>query len=70
MARFLAHLLPLLVLGSAYAMDVKDAPPPESVNWIGIVVFLGLFLGMCVGFIWLVWRNDKKTKQGEKKLEA
>ncbi len=70
MTRFLAHLLPLLVLSSAYAADVQDAPPPESINWIGITIFLVIFVGGCVAFIWMVWRNDKKTKQGGKKLEA
>ena len=64
MARFLAHLLPLLVLSSAYAAD--DAPPPESINWIGIIIFLVIFIGGSVTFIWMVYRNDKKTKQDEK----
>ena len=70
MARFLAHLLPLLVLSSAYAMDVKDAPIPESINWVGITIFLVLFFGGSIVFIWMVYRHDKKTKQDEKKLEA
>ncbi len=70
MARFLAPLLPLLMLTSAYAMDVKDAPPPESINWIGIIIFLVLFIGGSVVFIWMVYRHDKKTKQDEKKLKA
>ncbi|MEK7874619.1 MAG: hypothetical protein AAB325_00275 [Pseudomonadota bacterium] len=65
MARFLAHLLPLLVLSTAYAMDVKDAPIPESINWVGIIIFLVLFVGGSVGFIWMIYRHDKKTKQGE-----
>ena len=70
MARFLAPLLPLLMLTSAYAMDVQDPPIPESINWVGIIIFLVLFIGGSVGFIWMVYRNDKKTKQDEKKLEA
>ncbi len=70
MARFLAPLLPLLMLTSAYAIDVQDPPIPESINWVGIIIFLVLFIGGSVGFIWMVYRNDKKTKQDEKKLEA
>lgn len=70
MARFLAHLLPLLVLSSAYAMDVKDAPIPESINWVGITIFLVLFFGGSIVFIWMVYRHDKKTKQDQKKLKA
>jgi len=70
MARFLAYLLPLLVLSSVCAADVQDAPIPESVNWIGIVVFLVIFVGGCVGFLWMVFRHDKKTKEVQNKLKA
>ncbi len=62
MARFLAHLLPMLMLTSAYAADIQDAPMPESINWVGIIVFLVIFVGGSVGFIWMIYRNDKKTK--------
>lgn len=68
MARFLAFIFPLLALNFAYAAD--DAPLPESINWIGITIFLVIFLGGCVGFFWLLWRNEKKAKQGEKNLKA
>ncbi len=70
MARFLAYLLPLLVLSSVCAADVQDAPVPESVNWIGIIIFLVIFVGGSVGFIWMVFRNDKKTKELQNKLKA
>ncbi len=70
MARFLAYLLPLLVLSSVCAADVQDAPVPESVNWIGIIIFLVIFVGGSVGFIWMVFRNDKKTKELQSKLKA
>ena len=70
MARFLAHLLPLLMLSSAYAVDVKDAPIPESINWVGIIIFLVLFVGGSVAFIWMIYRHDKKTKQDENKPQA
>ncbi len=70
MARFLAHFLPLLMLSSAYAMDVTDAPIPEAINWVGIIIFLVLFVGGSVGFIWMIYRHDKKTKQGENKPQV
>jgi protein-S-isoprenylcysteine O-methyltransferase Ste14 len=70
MARFLAHLLPLLMLSSAYAVDVKDAPIPEAINWVGIIIFLVLFVGGSVGFIWMIYRHDKKTKQDEKQNQT
>ena len=69
MARILSYLLPLLMLSSAYA-DVQDAPIPETINWVGIIVFLVLFVGGSVGFIWMVYRHDKKTKQSENNPQA
>ena len=66
MARIFAYFLPLLMLSSAYA-DVQDAPIPDSINWFGIIIFLVLFFGGSIGFIWMVYRHDKKTKQGENK---
>lgn len=60
MARFLAHILPLLMLSSAYAADIKDAPIPESVNWIGIIIFLAIMVGGSGWFFWRIMRNDKK----------
>ena len=69
MARFFAHLLPLLVLSTAYA-DVQDAPIPDTINWVGIIVFLVLFFGGSIAFIWMVYRHDKKTKQGENKPQS
>ncbi len=43
---------------------------PESVNWIGIIAFLVIMVGMCVSFFWMIMRNDKKTKQQEKNSQA
>ena len=70
MARFLAHILPLLVLNSAYATDIQDAPIPESVNWIGIIIFLVLMVGGSVWFFWRIMQKDKKAKPDEPKLKA
>lgn len=60
MARLLAHILPLLMLSSAYAADIQDAPIPESVNWIGIIIFLAIMVGGSGWFFWRIMRNDKK----------
>ena len=70
MSRFLAHILPLLVLNSAYAADIQDAPIPESVNWIGIIIFLVIMVGGSGWFFWRIMQNDKKAKQPEQKLKA
>jgi hypothetical protein len=56
--------LPLLAVSlAAYAVDAAE-PPTES-NVIGTVVFILLFVGGIAAFGWMVWRNEKKSKQGK-----
>ena len=65
MTRYLSAIFLFLMPFLAYA-DVHDAPPPTEMNVVGIIVFLVLFVGGCVGFFAMVWWNDKKKpKQGE-----
>jgi hypothetical protein len=46
----------------ANAQDVAaDAPVAEG-DVLGTVIFGIVFIAMCVGFVWLVWRNDKRQK--------
>lgn len=60
MSRVLAAL-PLLVISlAAYAVDAE--PPAES-SMIGTIVFILLFVGGCAAFGWMVWKNEKKSKQ-------
>ena len=61
MSRILAALPLVLVSLAAYA-DVAPEPPVES-NLLGTLVFLALFVGACVAVGWLIWRNEKKSKQ-------
>ena len=63
MARILLAAYTLIAIGSAYAVDVKDAPPSVGIG--GIILFLLLFVGMCVAFVWMVMRADKKRKAEE-----
>ena len=63
MTRILAALPLLVVSLVAYAVDVPE-PPVES-NVIGTVVFILLFVGGIAAFGWMVWRNEKKSKQGK-----
>ena len=63
------HPLPyLLALPlSAFAQDQAPEPPLES-HPIGMIVFVVLFVGFCVVFAWMVWRNkDKEKKEGKKR---
>ncbi len=60
MSRVLAAL-PLLVISlAAYAVDAE--PPAES-SMIGTIVFVLLFVGGCAAFAWMIWKNEKKSKQ-------
>ena len=70
MARFLAQIFSLLVVSSVCAADVHDAPMPESINWVGIIVFLVILVGGTVGFFWRLWHNDRKSKQDHDQLNA
>jgi hypothetical protein len=60
MSRILAAL-PLLVISlAAYAVDAE--PPAES-SMVGTIVFILLFVGGCAAFAWMIWKNEKKSKQ-------
>ncbi len=60
---FLVSLWMLGVTAVAGAAEIPDAPIPEP-NYVGIMVFLGLFFGIGVWFMWRVMSNkgddDKK----------
>jgi fluoride ion exporter CrcB/FEX len=63
MTRFLAGLCSFLVFFSAFAEDVKDVPPPETTNVLGIAIFFILFIGMCAGFFGYMWWRHKHGKE-------
>lgn len=62
MTRLITFLAPLLMLSAAHAMEVQDAPIPEP-NYFGIFIFLLLFIGGSVWFMWKIMRTDNKNKQ-------
>lgn len=64
MARALSGFFLLLLLCSAHAEDAAV----EGSGAVGTIIFLVLFVGSCVGFFWLVWRNEKKAKQKREQL--
>jgi len=65
MTRFLSGLSLFLLYCSAYAeiaaTNVPEDPPPSVV---GMIIFGIVFVGSCVGFMWMVYKSDKKAKQG------
>lgn len=60
MKRFLSGCIPALVCLSAHA-EIPPEPPIES-NPVGLIIFGVLFVGFCVGFMWMVWRKAKGSK--------
>ena len=61
MKRFLAGLLALPL--SAIAQNQAPPEPPVEAHPIGTLVFIGLFVGFCVVFAWMVWRKKEDKKE-------
>ena len=62
MKRFLAGSIAFFLFASAHAQAPEPAIEP---NTLGTAIFLALFVGFCVVFVWMVWRkkDDKGTKE-------
>jgi hypothetical protein len=60
MKRFLAGLLALPLCALAQSQTAPE-PPLES-NPLGTLIFVVLFVGFCVVFGWMVWRNRGKKE--------
>jgi hypothetical protein len=68
MATFLARLVPLfMLLGSAYASEPQDLPPQAGM--VSVIIFLVLFVGLCVGFVAYFFWKERKPKQGDQELK-
>lgn len=52
----------LAVTGVAHAAEIPDAPLPEP-NYVGIVLFLALFFGLGIWFMWKIMRNKGDEKK-------
>lgn len=63
MNRLMTALYALLLALPALAEEVKDAPPPAQTDVVGIVVFFGLFILLCVGFFGYMWWRHKNGKE-------
>ena len=60
MKRFLAGSIASFPFASALAQAPEPAVEP---NTLATAIFLVLFVGFCVGFAWMVWRNRDKKKE-------
>jgi heme/copper-type cytochrome/quinol oxidase subunit 2 len=66
MKRFLPGLVACFLLASAHAQTPAAsaaAEPPVDSNPVGTIIFAVLFVGFCVVFAWMVWRNKDKDKK-------
>ena len=64
MTKLIAFCVSMFMLGAAHALEVHDAPIPEP-NYLGIVIFLVLFVGGSVWYIWHIMSKDKRDKQNK-----
>ena len=62
MAKLIARILPFLWCCLAFATDLKDAPIPTEMNWVGIAVFAFIFFGGTAGFIFALWWKARGKK--------
>ena len=67
MARLPSALCMLLACSSAFAQTAPAAEPAEEGNMLGFIIFAVLFVGICVGFVLLMTRNERKNKAKEVK---
>ncbi len=61
----LLYLLYFLPLGLAYAQEKAEPPPTpytEPAGMTSVIVFLVLFFGSIILFIFWVWYRNKKEK--------
>jgi hypothetical protein len=64
MKRLFAGLTAASLLASAQAQAPE---PPLEPHPIGTILFVALFIGFCVVFGWMVWKNQHKDKKESKK---
>jgi hypothetical protein len=69
MNKLLVTVLPLLWSCLAIADEVKDAPIPTEMNWVGIVGFAVVFFGLTIGFIVAVYLKSR-GKNSDKAPDA
>ncbi len=62
MLRLLASISMLFTTFAVTAQSQSTDAPIEAVGMIWVWAFVLLFFGCCVGFGWMVWRNEKKAK--------
>ena len=62
MTKVISFCVSMLLLGAAQAMEVHAAPIPEP-NYLGIFIFLVLFIGGSGWYIWRIMTKETRDKQ-------
>ena len=59
MNRIATAALFLLCTGLARAQE--EGPPPEGGLTV-VIIFAVLFVGLCVGLVWFIWKQNRSGK--------
>jgi heme/copper-type cytochrome/quinol oxidase subunit 2 len=62
----LFSIVSLLVMTSVHAAQPAAEEQMETVGPLGVWIFALIFLGACVWYAWLTWRNERKDRQAKK----
>ncbi len=69
MTRFFTALISILLIGSAYAQGSAAEEPIQAASGYVTVIFIVLFIGFCLGIVWMIVRAGKKEEGQEEKKE-
>lgn len=69
MTRFFTAVISILLTVSAYAQGAAPEEPIQAASGYATVIFIVLFIGFCVGIVWMMMRSGKKEKTQEEKKE-
>lgn len=69
MTRFFAAVISILLTGSVCAQGAAPEEPIQAANGYATVIFIVLFIGFCVGIVWMIARGGKKEEGQEENKE-
>jgi len=69
MSTLLSRLIVPFVSVSAFAQAATSEAPTERASSTVVVVFVLLFVGMCVGIVWMSVQSGRKEKLAQQAAE-
>ncbi len=69
MARVLSGFFPVFAVSSAYAQTSGAEAPVEKASSLTVVIFLLLFVGLCVGYFAYVWWSERRRRKLEERKQ-